>query len=145
MDVHLHSARTGSEQGSNALNCSFRPEISVEPSHSTPSAGIFPVNDAFYFCCFSFFCAGWLLEDWLSEDPGYIWGAGLFLLGRSKERVTGTVVERVDTGCFSCMNTTIMAEDNVKGLYKEESSQFLRPYCRRDRVWVSDPVIRRET
>lgn len=67
----------------------------------------------FYFCCFSFCCAGWLLEDWLSEDAEDIWGAGLVLLGRSRERGPGTVAEGVISCCFSWMNTSIMIEGTI--------------------------------
>ena len=80
----------------------------------------------------------------MSEDPGDIWGAELVFLGRSKERGTSTVVERVIAGCFSCMSTPIMVEGNAKGLYTEESFQFLRPYCTRDKLCVVDPVSQQE-
>lgn len=112
--VDSYSARTGSEPNCNAPNCRFSPEISAEPGISTASAGILDVNDAFFFCCFSFCCAGWGLEDWLSEEPGDIWGTGLVLLGSGEEGGAGTVVEAVTTGCFSCMNTSIMVEVDVK-------------------------------
>lgn len=114
MGVDSYSARTGSEPNCNAPNCRFSPEISAEPGISTASAGIFDVSDAFFFCCFSFCCAGWGLEDWLSEDPGDIWGTGLVLLGSGEEGGAGTVVEAVTTGCFSCMNASIMVEVDVK-------------------------------
>lgn len=50
----------------------------------------------------------------MSEDPGDIWGTGLLLLGSGEEEGAGTVVEAVTTGCFSCMNTSIMVEVDVK-------------------------------
>lgn len=81
---------------------------------SPPLVCTFDVKDAFFFCCLSFCCAGWGLEDWLSEDPGDIWGTGLVLLGSGEDGGAGVVVEAVTTGCFSCMNTSIMVEVDVK-------------------------------
>lgn len=49
----------------------------------------------------------------MSEDPGDIWGTGLVLLGSGEDGGAGVVVEAV-TGCFSCMNTSIMVEVDVK-------------------------------
>lgn len=114
MGVDSYSERTGSEPNCNAPNCRFSPEISAEPGISTARAGILDVKEAFFFCCLSFCCTGWGLEDWLSDDPGDIWGMGLVLLGRGEDGGGGAVVEAVTTGCFSCMNTSIIAEAGVK-------------------------------
>lgn len=138
--VGIHSHSTGQAPNQDIMPQTADLGLRYLLSQAIPSAGIFHVNDVFYFCCFSFCCAGWLLEDWLSEDAEDIWGAGLVLLGRSRERGPGTVAEGVISCCFSWMNTSIMIEGNVKGLYTEESFQFLKPYCTRNKLCVAAPV-----
>lgn len=50
----------------------------------------------------------------MSEEPGDIWGPGLALLGSGEDEGAGAAAGAVTTGGFSCMNTSIMVEVDVK-------------------------------
>lgn len=50
----------------------------------------------------------------MSEDPGDICGAEVDLLGRGEEGGGGAAVEVATAGGFSCRNTSIIVEDEVK-------------------------------
>ena len=50
----------------------------------------------------------------MSEDPGDICGAEVDLLGRGEEGGGRAAVEVATAGGFSCRNTSIIVEDEVK-------------------------------
>lgn len=75
----------------------------------------------------------------MSEEPGEIWGTGLFLLARGDDGGGGAVTEAVATGCLSCRNTSIMVEVGGKawrlanGLCTAASDGFFRSACRKEK------------